>query len=883
MNDSPSTRFAPAYVTFIQRRLSIAAVVFVGLYAAGLTISSLLHGEGLITYPVWRHWIGYLTWLGAFFLVIKAAQKYLPARDPYLLPLVYISAGWGLMMVWRLSPGLGLRQTAWLLIGSAALTQILRWKKLLTWLNKYSRWLLAICLVLVALTLLPALVSSTNQPSLWLSFAGMNIQPSEPLKLFFIVYLSAYFSRRLSIHLKSTAIVIPSLAVSLLAFLLLLAQRDLGTTSILALIYILMVYLATGQRKWLIGGVLVGLAAAAAGYFLFDVIRLRVEGWINPWLDPAGRSYQVIQALISQAAGGMFGTGPGMGGPTLVPVAASDFIFTAIAEETGTIGAAGVLLLILLIAFRGFTTAIHVKDRFSSLFALGISTWLAGQSLLIIAGNIRLLPLTGVTLPFFSYGGSSLLTTLIASGFLLVISSSSSNIPRHEPYRERVQSRVLPGILAVTLAALLVLPYWSVVKQTTLLDRTDNLRRAIADYYIPRGDIKDRNGESINATSGQAGNYGRSYLYPPLVLTTGYSNLTFGKTGVENAFDDYLRGLYSYDSFTLWWSNLLYSHPPAGKDVRLTLDLPTQRKLDAIWGTTRGGAVILNARTGEVLAISSSPWFDPAKLETSWDSLVADKNSPLLNRALDGKYPLGTLSGVFLAASTPGYSLDSKLTSGGAVNLADHAMRCGLPLATAEPASWLQAQSGCPELELAIGSYLGNEALYKLYKTLGFYAPPEFELPVAEIKDPGKVNSSLFASLGQENLEISPLQAALAASSISNHGMIMPPVLGSSYEINANEWSIIPDNRLARSVFPPQNADLAAAGLSIQGIPAWGAVGQGLSSETDTITWFIGGTNNSWAGTPIAIAIVYESDLPQKAMADGSWILKQLTAISGGE
>jgi hypothetical protein len=113
--------------------------------------------------------------------------------------------------------------------------------------------------------------------------------------------------------------------------------------------------------------------------------------------------------------------------------------------------------------------------------------------------------------------------------------------------------------------------------------------------------------------------------------------------------------------------------------------------------------------------------------------------------------------------------------------------------------------------------------------------------------------------------------------------MIMPPVLGSSYEINANEWSIIPDNRLARSVFPPQNADLAAAGLSIQGIPAWGAVGQGLSSETDTITWFIGGTNNSWAGTPIAIAIVYESDLPQKAMADGSWILKQLTAISGGE
>lgn len=883
MNGSPSTRYAPGYVSFIQRRLSAAAIIFISLYAAALTLSSLIHEEGFFTYPAWRHWIGYTAWLSIFILVNKAARQYLPARDPYLLHLIYLCAGWGLLAVWRLSPGLGLRQTIWFVSGSISLILILRWKHLLFTLKKYSRWLLAGCLVLIGFTLLPALTNNSTQPSLWLNFAGMAIQPSEPLKLFFIVYLSAYFSHRVSLHLKDPAIIIPSLAIAFLAFLLLLAQRDLGTTTILVLIYILMVYLATGQRKWLIGSLFVGVGAGITGYFLFDVIRLRVEGWLNPWLDPAGRSYQVIQALISQAAGGVFGTGPGMGSPTLVPVAVSDFMFTAIAEETGTFGAAAVLLIVLLIAFRGYTTAIHVNDRFSSLFAMGISTWLAGQSLLIIAGNIRLLPLTGVTLPFFSYGGSSLLTCLTASAFLLIISSHSSNIPRHEPYRERVQSRILPAILLATTAALLVLPYWSVIKQSALLDRNDNLRRAIADYYIPRGDILDRNGELINSTTGEAGSYERVYAYPQLSTTTGYSNIIFGKTGVEDAYDDYLRGLRSYDPLTLWWSNLLYSHPPAGKDLRLTLDLSVQRKLDAIWGNTSGGGIILNAKTGEVLAISSNPWFDPAELETSWISLIGDTTSPLLNRALNGKYPLGTLSGVFLAAESADQPLGHIRFSSGSIKLSDHTIHCGLPLATTDPSIWLLVQSGCPLPAVDISNSLGSKDLYALYKSLGFYTAPNFTLPVAGMIDPLKVNSILQAGLGQEHLEISPLQAALAAASFSSHGSKLSPVIGSSFQSFKNDWSIIPGKPATSSVYTPRNADAAAKGLTLAGIPGWGAVGQGISSETETITWFIGGTNSDWAGTPITLAIVYEGDMPQKAMADGSWILKQITAISGGE
>lgn len=880
---SPSTRYAPAYVTFIQRRLSAAAILFISLYAASLTLSRLIHKEEIISYPVWRHWLGYIAWLIMFILVNKTAQKSIPARDPYLLHLIYLCSGWGLLTVWRLSPGLGLRQTVWFVAGSICLLLILRWKHLLFTLKKYSRWLLAGCFILISFTLLPALTTRTSQPTLWLNFAGMAIQPSEPLKLFFIVYLSAYFSDRISIHLKDPAVIIPSLAVAFLAFLLLLAQRDLGTTTILVLIYILMVYLATGQRKWLIGSLIVGVAAGITGYFLFDVIRLRVEGWLNPWLDPVGRSYQVIQALISQAAGGVFGTGPGMGSPTLVPVAVSDFVFTAIAEETGTIGAAALLLIVLLIAFRGYTTAIHVNDRFSSLLAMGISTWLAGQSLLIIAGNIRLLPLTGVTLPFFSYGGSSLLTCLIASAFLLTISSHNSNIPRHEPYRERVQSRILPAILLATLAALMVLPYWSVFKQNNLLDRNDNLRRAIADYYIPRGDILDRNGELINSTSGEVGSFERIYAYPQLGTTTGYTNITFGKTGAEDAYDDYLRGLKSYEPLNLWWSNLLYSHPPTGKDLRLTLDLSIQSELDAIWGNSRGGGVILNAATGEVLAISSNPWFDPAKLDKTWNNLITDTTSPLLNRALAGKYPLGTLSGIFLAAGSSGQLLDQVRLSSGSIQLSEHTVGCSLPLATIDPSIWLLIQSGCPLPALDLSNSLGNDQLYLLFKSLGFYNSPDFALPVVEMNDPVKVDSILKAGLGQERLEISPLQVALATAAISNHGVMNSPVIGSSFQSSSDEWKIIPARSTRNSVFTPGSADAVAEGLTLEGIPAWGAVGQGISSETEMITWFIGGTNSDWAGTPITLAIVYEGDMPQKAMADGSWILNKITAISGGE
>lgn len=155
------------------------------------------------------------------------------------------------------------------------------------------------------------------------------------------------------------------------------------------------------------------------------MVRVRLEVWLNPWNDPSGNSYQIIQSLLSIANSGVFGRGPGIGSPSLVPVAQSDFIYSSIAEETGTLGALGLLGLYSFLPARGVIVALQASERFYRLLAAGLTSYLGVQALLIIGGDLRMLPLTGATLPFLSYGGSSLLTSFVAVALLLAISSQS--------------------------------------------------------------------------------------------------------------------------------------------------------------------------------------------------------------------------------------------------------------------------------------------------------------------------------------------------------------------------------------------------------------------------------------------------------------------------
>jgi len=530
------------------------------------------------------HWIGFFVWVVLMFFAHRATVKHLQERDPYLLPAAALLSGWGLLTIWRLDESFGIRQTIWLSVSIIVFILALSaQQKIITFLKRYKYILLGSGLLITALTLIFGANPLGAGPRLWLGCCGVYFQPSEPLKLLLVIYLSAYLADRVDLHLSSLPLLIPTLVVTGLALLLLLVQRDLGTASIFVCIFTVAIFLHTGKRRVLFSAILLLAGALVVGYFFIDIIQIRVDGWLNPWADPSGKSYQIVQSLLAVANGGIIGRGGGLGNPLLVPVAISDFIYAAIAEETGLVGTIGLLALIWLILARGLVASLRAMDKFRRNLAAGIVTYFGIQSLLIIGGNLRLLPLTGVTLPFVSYGGSSLLTSYIALFLLLAISNVEDNEPvtlqNPKPYTFLAGMLVL-GFAAVSLASV----WWAVVRAPDLLTRTDNARRSIADRYVPRGELLDRNNQPISITEGESGTYRRNYLYPDLAPITGYTQPVYGQAGLEATLDDYLRGLQGNPPSLIWWDHLLYGTPPPGLDVRLSLSLALQSKADQLLG-----------------------------------------------------------------------------------------------------------------------------------------------------------------------------------------------------------------------------------------------------------------------------------------------------------
>jgi cell division protein FtsW (lipid II flippase) len=658
----------------IQSRLFYLAGLFLVLAALELTLSAAVRARGWeVTYR-WSHWLGVLVWGIGFAAAGRVADRYLPGRDPYLLPVAALLSGWGVLTIWRLSPVYGLRQAVGLGLVLGIFILGLRLPPGLRFLRRYKYLWLTSGLLLAALTLILGTNPLGYGPRLWLGCCGVYFQPSELLKLLLIVYLSAYLADRLPVigaggsagsagereggqrrakpartpdHASAPVptgglfgLLIPTFLLTGLALLLLLVQRDLGTASIFLFLYTVVVYIATGTKRLLLFmGLALGLAALA-GYALFDVVRLRMDAWLNPWSDPSGRSYQIVQSLIAVANGGISGRGLGLGSPSLVPIAQSDFIFAAIAEEGGLPLVIGLLCLIALMVTRGLRTALHASDAFQRYLAAGLTAYLCGQSVLIIGGNLRLLPLTGVTLPFVSSGGSSLLISFLSLLILLHISQHGQEQPAVlNPPHTRLYLQ-LGGLLLAGIAAAGVLAgWWMVYRGPALITRTDNPRRAIAERAVRRGTLLDRSDMPINETVGQAGEYMRQYHYPALGPITGYDHPVYGQSGLEASLDDYLSGWRGNPGMMVWWEHLLYGQPPPGLDVRLSIDLELQRTADDLLGDRRGALVLINAQSGEILAIASHPSFDPNSLEADWQTLIDSADFPLLDRASLGSYP----------------------------------------------------------------------------------------------------------------------------------------------------------------------------------------------------------------------------------------------------
>ena len=409
--------------------LALAAVfVFAGLASIALTRPA----SGAI-------WTLFAIWLVCAAGATLILKRRLPAHDPLLLALPLFLSGWGLVAIARLAPSYADRQALWLVISVLLMLAAACFPHLLRWLRSYRYSLLAAALLLLLATIALGRNPSGIEfaPRLWLSLGSLYFQPSELMKVILVAFMASYLAEQtVAIRAGSATarggmaasprLLGPMLLMWLLSMVILVWQRDLGTAMLFFIVFIILLYLASGDRRIIVGGVTLIVVAGTAAYHLFDVVQLRVDIWLNPWLEADGRAYQIVQSLMAFGAGGIFGAGVAQGYPGYIPVVHSDFVFAAIAEEWGLLGVTGILGCLGVLAWRGLAIALsHPGAAFQKLLAVAITMTLLVQALLIMAGVMKLLPLTGVTLPFISYGGSSLLACHIMIGLLLRLSAKA--------------------------------------------------------------------------------------------------------------------------------------------------------------------------------------------------------------------------------------------------------------------------------------------------------------------------------------------------------------------------------------------------------------------------------------------------------------------------
>lgn len=376
--------------------------------------------------------IGALTWTAVFGMAHLALKRYLPERDPLMLPIVGLLAGWGLLLVARLSRTDFPRQMVWLVVGGAVMLAVAAAPRELRWLRRYRYTWLVGGLALLAATLVFGVNPSGVGQELWLGFGSVYFQPSEVVKLLMVVFLASYLAEKRDVQLAmrvppgtmNAAYLAPMIAMWGVAMAMLLIQQDLGAAILLFLAFLVMLYLASGKRQYPLIGLALLLVAVLIGYVLIGRVAERVGTWLNPWVRADFESYQVVQSLIGIGSGGLIGQGLGLGDP-VVPAAHTDMPLAVIGEEFGLIGAIGLVACYALLTTRGLRAATRSRTVFGGLLAAGLATLIGMQAWIIMAGNINLIPLTGITLPFVSYGGSSMLVNFATVGLLMHVSANA--------------------------------------------------------------------------------------------------------------------------------------------------------------------------------------------------------------------------------------------------------------------------------------------------------------------------------------------------------------------------------------------------------------------------------------------------------------------------
>ena len=927
----------------------------------------------------------------AFAAAHIAVRILAPGADPAMLPIVFVLAGTGITFVTRLAPNLAMSQLIYLFIGVGLMVATLAAVRNLDMVKRYKYTLGAIGILLLVL---PMFIGTEIYGSkLWIKVGSFTIQPGEFAKIFIVLFLAGYLAENrellsisnrsvLGLKIPRLRLLAPLFVVWGICLAVVAFERDLGSALLFYTIFLIMLYVATGRIAYVVIGVALLAVGAVGAYKFMGHVQVRFQIWLDPFADAQNQGYQLVQSLFSLADGGLVGVGIGKGMATYIPVVESDFIFSAIGEEMGLLGGGAVLFCFMLFAVRGLTTAARAKSDLAAFSAAGLTASISFQAFLIVGGVTRLIPLTGVTLPFMSQGGSSLLASFIvvalllragdeatgreaeltgtgidlglagagagaATGNAVAASTAGANAPavsrmgtrffagrtgkgtgkdaaagtgyaagragsspagggNHARPGSRMRRRLLDtpesGVLGrvalakrltravflfTALFAVLIgnLTYIQVIKAAEYQDMPSNNHTLNRAAYIKRGSIITSDGVTlVESLQQEDGTYTRSYPNGNLAAqVVGYYSQQYGTTGIEASMNDTLTGSKDFSS----WQNALNSlagGTEPGNSVKLTIDSRIQSAAENALSGHSGAIVVLDPRSGAVLAWASAPTYDntdvAAALKAANDSGGTD--SSMYDRATQALYtPGSTFKVVTLAAALESgtASLDSSVSAPSSIKIGN-----------ADVVNIDNADFGTISLRDAfayssntafgqIAEDMGAETLVNTARAFGYgqQLGQDFKTAASVMPDPSEMTEweLAWAGAGQPvgqghtpGPQTTTMQNAVMAAAIANGGIAMNPYVVS--QTLAPDGTVLKTTQ-SRSLGQAVSADTAervkeamldvvqngtGSAAQIPGVEVAGKTGHAEASSSQTNSTFVGFA--PYDNPTLAIAVVLE-------------------------
>lgn len=784
----------------------------------------------------------------------------------------------GMIILTRISFDKAFRQFVFIAIGSAFMLIIP------LFLQKGSRFrkLSAIYFVVgVALLAVVVAIGATSYGAkLTISIFGLSFQPSEFVKIIFVFFIASMLHKETGFK----QVFITS-CLSAVFVLLLVASKDLGGALLYFMAFLMMVYVATKKPMYLgigFGGMAV---ACVAGYYLFSHVRTRVFVWLNPTADIDNKGYQICQSLFGIGTGGWFGLGIGEGIPTKIPIVDKDFIFSAIAEEFGAIFAIGLILLCVSCFIVIFNVAMQMKDKFYKLVAVGLAVLYATQVILTIGGAVKFIPSTGVTLPLVSYGGSSMLSTLIMFGivqglYMRKAAAKSSNtnkdsLKKIEEENINQEYNVVTYIfLAVFFVMMMYFIYFLAFESEDFINNEYNGLQAVLEDDVKKGDIVTSDGYVIAETVlTENGEEERYYPYGKMFAhATGYASNV--RTGLEKQLN-----------FTLLRSNSFFleqimhdftNQKDFGDNVITTLRYDLQQAAYKALGNYDGAVIVMEPSTGKILAMVSKPTYNPNSIEEDWEKL--QEGSALYNRATQGQYTPGSVFKIMTLLaymeSNPTNYQEYSYECTGEITIDNKTVHCASGKKHGVVDLMTSFSESCNTSFVNMIQTIDEEVLQSVCDRLLFNQnlPIAFESSVSSfsISDTDASALKTDTAIGQGKTLVSPLHMVMLVSAICNDGESMRPQIVERIE---NYNGIVVEetkSKAYKTLFDEAQLNVlktylretvetgTASRLDKEKYTAYGKTGtaQTTSDLDETNAWFVGFAEAD--GKEIAIAVVVE-------------------------